>query len=348
MLFIRTDMNDSIAMGHLMRCISIADAARRLGIETTFITSDHNSDKILKSYGLDFIVLETDYIDLMQGIESISSLVTKDDVLLIDTYSETADFMNTLRGRVTTAYIDDLGEQIYNVDYLICYAVYYHVFNYYERYKNNNNEIKFLLGTKYAPLRNEFVNTPEKQIRDNIDNILIISGGSDPYKIIPKILERLVCLNNKNMKITAICGFYNDYFDILSQKYGTNDSRVSILPYSPHIKEEFDRADVVISAAGTSLYESCATGTPTISYTCAQNQMNNAIEFDRMHLIPYLGDIAEPNNIVDNCIIELKRMNNRNCREKISSNMRKLINGCGAYCIVNELFDNKIDLEKKF
>ncbi len=44
MLYIRTDMNPSIATGHMMRCLSIADAAASLGEDVTFILADRRLD----------------------------------------------------------------------------------------------------------------------------------------------------------------------------------------------------------------------------------------------------------------------------------------------------------------
>ena len=40
MIYIRTDMNNIIATGHVMRCLSIAEAARVQGEGTTFLLAD--------------------------------------------------------------------------------------------------------------------------------------------------------------------------------------------------------------------------------------------------------------------------------------------------------------------
>ena len=38
-IYIRADMNEIIATGHIMRCLSIADAAREQGVKTIFIVA---------------------------------------------------------------------------------------------------------------------------------------------------------------------------------------------------------------------------------------------------------------------------------------------------------------------
>ena len=45
------------------------------------------------------------------------------------------------------------------------------------------------------------------------------------------------------------------------------------------IEQFMMEADVVISAGGSTLYELCAVGVPTISYSIADNQLNNVRKF---------------------------------------------------------------------
>ena len=57
-IYIRADMNEVIATGHIMRCLSIADAAKEMGKETVFIVADEKPIEILKKRGknnVDFI-----------------------------------------------------------------------------------------------------------------------------------------------------------------------------------------------------------------------------------------------------------------------------------------------------
>ena len=51
MLYIRTDMNETIATGHMMRCLSIADAAKKQGQETVFLVADAQAQELLKKRG---------------------------------------------------------------------------------------------------------------------------------------------------------------------------------------------------------------------------------------------------------------------------------------------------------
>ena len=48
---------------------------------------------------------------------------------------------------------------------------------------------------------------------------------------------------------------------------------------------------LAISAAGTTLYELCAMGIPTVSFAIADNQLSSACAFDHAGAIPFLGDV---------------------------------------------------------
>lgn len=318
-----------------MRCISIANATREFGQDVLFITSDNKGEELLTANGFEYLNLKSDYLDLTQGVDTIKGIVTKNDILLIDTYSRTKEFMCALRGYVYTAYIDDMGEQVFNVDCIICYPPYYNKFNYEERYKSCNT--RFLLGTRYAPLRKEFSECDKKKINPKINNLVIVSGGSDPYNITPKLIEEIIQSEYNDLHITAVCGIYSTYHDDLCSKYNAQGTKVNIIPSTPNIKKLFDNADVVITAAGSTLYEICATGTPAISYCYADNQHPNMDAFSKLGLIPSLGDVRTTCDFEKKCINELRRLIKLETRIDISARMQALVDGNGAKNIVKEL-----------
>ena len=50
-IYIRTDMNNQIATGHMMRCLAIADALQKNRIKVNFIVADESALELLKKYG---------------------------------------------------------------------------------------------------------------------------------------------------------------------------------------------------------------------------------------------------------------------------------------------------------
>ena len=330
-LYIRVDINDIIATGHLMRCLAIADKAKEYNVETVFINADNEGTKIINDRGYTNIVLDTIWDNLNLETDKLIETIKENNikVLLLDTYMVTNDYLKRIGKYTKTVYIDDLNEMDYNVDVLIAYCNYYQKFNYVERYKN----VKLLLGTKYAPLRKEFSNLPKKKISEEIRNILVISGGTDNYHILEKILNNI----SDKYKITCICGRYNKDYDKLSEKY-KNNSYVTLYKNVNNMVDYMEQADLVISAGGTTLYELCACGTPTITYSISDNQLDNTKSFNDEKIMLYAGDVRKDNVVVN--IIELIDKYTHNFRKKSSKMMQEKVDGKGTERIVQELINN--------
>lgn len=336
MLYIRTDMNEQIATGHLMRCLSVADAVRQCGGEVTFILADGQAVPMLESRRYPAIVLGTDWRDLEGELSALLAVIPDgvDDVLLVDHYSVTERYLAQLREHITVAYIDDLNAFHYPVDLLICYANYYEKFGYAQRYRGRTPKTELLLGTDYVPLRSAFHNCGVKDIRADVRSLLLLSGGADPYGVIRSLLEELTLSSYE--RIYAICGMYNPDYELLAEKYRQHPN-VRILQSVPDLDRYMREADMAVSAAGSTLYELCAVGTPAISYTMADNQLDNARKFREDRLIPYAGDmrdggtIGEIVRLLENCCPS------RDARQDISRRMQAYVDGNGAARIARRL-----------
>jgi len=334
MLYIRVDMNEKIATGHLMRCLSIADAARKQGEDTTFIFADTQAEKLVQKKGYQSIVLNSTWNMLETELDKMIWLICEENIkiLFIDSYYVTFHYLEELNKHTHVIYLDDRNAFYYPVTSLLCYAPYYEIFRYSEQY----GDIELLLGTKYVPLRAEFSGCREKHISSKIENILIMSGGTDEFDVIDCLLENID--KNKYRQICAICGIYYNKYNELTEKY-KGYSSVKIVRAASNIKEYMEKADIAISAAGTTLYELAATGTPTISYTIADNQLANAFWWDEKEIILYAGDVRK-NDIVE----DIKKLLNvtyesSEYRQKCSCQMQKYVDGNGAERIVQKLMD---------
>lgn len=337
MIYIRVDMNDIIATGHLMRCLAIADAARERGIETTFILADENSVSLLEEKKYRYIILHTKWDDMDGELATLISVIEteKIDKLFIDSYMVTATYLKALTNKTYTIYLDDLNAFTYPVNAIVCYASYHQKFHYLDKYKYSEQKTRIYEGCQYTPLRREFKELPEKLIKENIDNVLILSGGTDPFNAIEQLLRIIREYDFKN--VYAICGKYNNKYDNIRKTYQSNC--IQILKSVDNIFEYMIKADLVISAGGTTLYELCSCGTPAISYAIADNQLENVKQFNEDGLIAYVGDIRNE-NININLRKSIMEYNSQSERRKRSKKMQNLIDGDGCERIVqNVLID---------
>lgn len=325
MLYIRTDMNETIATGHMMRCLAIADAAKEAGEDTLFIVSDNQAVELLEKRGYSAFVLGTHWRDMESELPLLQELIRERKIvkILVDSYQVTYGYLKALNEMAGVIYIDDINAFIYPVDAVICYLNCWDKFDYSNRY----NETELYLGPKYAPLRKEFCNRGKKDIKPLAENLLLMSGGSDRYNILPKILERLDIGQYGN--IDVVCGIYNTRYEELKYIYGAYGN-VSIHKAVDNMAVYMEKADLAVSAGGTTLYELCALGTPAISYSLADNQLDSAAKFNADGMIDYAGDVREGD--ISSGILNLieKYKNNRRLRVERSEKMQGFVDGKGA------------------
>lgn len=336
MLYIRVDMNDTIATGHVMRCLSIADAARRLGEESCFVLADEHGTELLANRGYAYHVLHSDWRDMEGELPALKRFIDSEGIasLLIDSYQVTPHYLEQLSAWTKTLYLDDVNAFRYPVHMLLCYAIYAESFHYPERYREVGGiETRFLLGPQYAPLRSEFSGEGAKKIAQRAERLLLLSGGTDPYDVLGRLLNGLSCEDYR--EITVICGRYYPKYEELRRLY-KEDKRIRLLQAVDNIQDYMKEADIAVSAGGSTLYELASLGTPAITYSLADNQWENVREFQQKELMDYAGDVrTEP---VIERILELLNQQCRNAslRRERSRKLRELVDGRGAERIVKE------------
>lgn len=331
-IYIRADMNEIIATGHIMRCLSIADAAKEMGKETIFITADEKPAEILKSRGYEAVVLHTNWRKMEEELEVLSSFIQEKKIqkLLVDSYQVTENYLKRLEEQTEVFYLDDLDAFEYPISNVICYSGYYKQFSY-ENYKGNT---KFYLGTAYMPIRKVYQNCSPKKIREKIENIMILSGGSDNYHMIEHIAG--LFQGSDEVQADIICGAFYPDFQGLKEKFA-DSTNLHFYQNVSNLDEFMEKADLAISAGGTTLYELSAKGTPAISYSFADNQLKNVHQFEEDGLIAYAGDVRK-DDVYGNIYRLYTKYKDAGLRRGRSEKMQKVIDGQGAARIAELLF----------
>lgn len=325
MLYIRADGNKVIATGHIMRCLSIADAAREKGEDTTFLLADTEAVALLKERDYPYLVLGTKWDNMEAELPVLKRLIREKGIkkLFIDSYQVTFRYLEELTKEVETLYLDDTGSFSYPVSGIICYATYWR--DYYGKPKTAKTVL--YMGTDYVPLRKEFMGLAPKKIKDQVENLLLLSGGTDVYGILETLLERIKKDNYK--RIDVICGSYDTNYENLCRKY-RNFEQIRIHSGVTQMRKYMEAADIAVTAGGSTLYELCAVGTPAISYSLADNQLANVRQFQKDGIIEYAGDVRK-DDVAEavSGYLELYRKN-RPLREDRARKMQALVDGCGA------------------
>lgn len=360
-VYFRTDGNSHIATGHLVRCLSIADACFSLGMKVCFLVSDPESKALLQSFDpacrFPVRILETaSYDDLEKELPELLSVlsdsasvpgfssgfsdtnVTLNDVIyFLDSYYVTERYLSAVRAAAKVAYLDDLQLFDYPTDLLINYDVIPEgkMPSYKAAYQSAAHT---LLGASYTPLRRQFTDL-HTDCRDKISNILVTTGGSDPYHFCLKLIEAFRKKSSLHLcQLHVVVGRLNEDKDELYQL-------ASKLPFLQLHENVADMAslmgscDLAVSAAGTTLYELCAAGVPSISFCLADNQLTAAKAFDEAGAIPCSGDIrCSCDEVLVNVINFVTDMSdNFQKRKDAHDAMRQLVDGKGAMRIAKAL-----------
>jgi len=293
----RVDASIEIGVGHLMRCLTLADALSKLGAEITFITRNHDgemSDYIIqRGYQVHLLDnntlpnnaykdsiydqwLSVDYeVDANQTIHHLKDKV---DWLIVDHYALNSKWENLLNPHVKKILvIDDLANRFHNCDVLLDQT--------YGRQESDYIDLvpsgcRLMLGTHYALLRPDFSKLRANAINKRRDysgirRIMISVGGldetnlsSDLLNIFHKVswqtdIEIDIVLTSKAPHLNKIKQLLNDYPFKFNLHIDTNQMAQIML-----------EADLAIGSGGTTSWERCCMGLPTILIVLAENQEN--------------------------------------------------------------------------
>lgn len=363
MVVIRADANSKIGMGHVMRCLSVADALLKRGEEVLFVTADDTPVPLLTKKGIPCRVLHTDYADMEAELPKLwevlrelpeealsrmssqraespeAALAQKNTAILVDSYYVTEKYLAALKERITTIYMDDIYAFSYPVDMLINYNIYGEEMGYEK--DTAFADTKLLLGAKYVPLREEFsAGAEQKELSAGTENvtpaasggILITTGGSDSFNLAGQLLTEAMKYDAlKEKEYHVVSGSLNPHIgelQALAQEHGNIHIHCNVT----NMAELMAESKVALSAGGSTLYELCAMGVPVIAFSFAENQERLVQTFVKRGIAQYGGNYrTDGNKMVQNTIAGLEMLlEDENLRAEYREKARTLVDGKGA------------------
>lgn len=344
MVVIRADANSKIGMGHVMRCLSVADALVKRGEEVLFVTADDTPVPLLTKKGIPYRVLHTDYADMEAELPELlavlreltlraespeAALLQRNTSILVDSYYVTEKYLAALKSRITTIYMDDVYAFSYPVDMLINYNIYGEEMGYEK--DAAFADTKLLLGAKYVPLREEF--SAAEQGRTVADGgILITTGGSDSFNLAGQLLMEAMKYDAlKEKEYHVVSGSLNPHIGEL-QDLAQKHENIHIHCNVTNMAELMAESKVALSAGGSTLYELCAMGVPVIAFSFAENQERLVQTFVKRGIVQYGGNYrTDGNKMIQNTIAGLETLlEDENLRTEYRKKARTLVDGKGA------------------
>jgi len=324
---VRADGGMNIGLGHIQRCLALSVQLQKMRVEVLFITKRNEPIKEkIEQGGFEAVELEHNLNleeDLEHAIEIIKN--NKVDVLITDSYEFDEKYLTEAKKNVKMLVsIDDLAKIAFPSDIVINQNIYAKDLE----YRSLTGKTKFLLGPRYALLREEFANLGKRKISPEVQNILITLGGSYLFNLTPKILNVLEKVET-DFNITAVIGHFFNNVSEIEMMVKKMSKKVELIYNSSQMANLMLSSDLAISGGGTTLYELAATGTPALAFCLADNQYRNVKGMAKAGTII---DMGWGNKLKEESFYQKLNglINNYPLRKRMSKLEQELVDGKGS------------------
>lgn len=294
---VRADASVAIGTGHVMRCLTLARALAGRGAEVSFLSREvpgHCLDLVRRA-GFEAIALPggEPFDPERDAAETARALRGGCDWLLIDHYGLDHRFEGRLRREVPGIMaVDDLADRRHDCDILLDQNLFDDM---YERYQGlTPAECRLFLGPRYALLRDEFIEARRTAAGrgGEVKRLLLFFGGSDPTNETEKALEALGRIGRTDIAADVVVGSSNPLGDRIREICAAMP-QTNFLRQVSNMSCLMARADLSLGAGGSTTWERCFLGLPSLLVAVAENQLQPALAADRAGLAEYLGQSGE-------------------------------------------------------
>lgn len=307
----RVDASEEIGTGHLMRCLTLAEELSKSGggTEIVFVSRDLPTPLqaliSIRGYFLkalpnhprcdpDSDLFHAQWLKVSQKQDALDTLDAIENLniewLVVDHYAIDYKWEEDLHARITNlAVIDDLADRHHVCELLIDQNFYV---NPLERYTDKLPETcQLLLGPKYALLRNEFLLARLSSERSftNDCKILICFGGVDYQNHTSAVLNIIASLGGF-VEVDVVVGIQCPNINLIQDLCDTYGYRLHI--QTKNIARLMMNADISIGSGGTSLWERCAMGLPSIVLATTHNQKDQVSSLAANGIIMAISEIG--------------------------------------------------------
>jgi UDP-2,4-diacetamido-2,4,6-trideoxy-beta-L-altropyranose hydrolase len=289
----RVDASLTIGTGHVMRCLTFADALRAHGDESVFLSRDHvgHLHQAVEARGYPLMRLgvvdsareatgshthwlgvdpQRDANDTLARVAGLSV-----DWLVVDHYALGASWECTLRsacGRIMA--VDDLANRDHAVDALLDQNLGKTVVDYEARVPAS---CMLMMGPSYALLRPQFAalraESLTRRSKGELRKLLVTMGGVDQSDATSAVLEALQAWEPAaDLEVTVVMGPTAPWREKVIQQARHLPFTTKVLANVRNMATLMRDSDLAIGAAGSTSWERCSLGLPTLQLVLAENQ----------------------------------------------------------------------------
>ena len=334
-LILRVDAGTHIGAGHLMRCMALAQAWKDAGGQVIFITACQAEGLLqrLRDEEFEIKLLSKAYPDTADWNFTGGILAGHPDAwVVLDGYHFDEFYQRQVRkARHRLLVIDDMAHlKHYHVDVLLNQNLHAEQLQYV-----CEPDTLLLLGTNYILLRREFFAWKgwTREIPEVACCVLITLGGGDPENNTLKLIHALQESGTTDLEAVVVIGAGNPNASVLEKAAKQSRIPISLVRDAKNMPELMARADVAVSAGGSTAWELAYMGLPNLVLVLAENQRAIAEGLQAQGVGVNIGQpalVAERE--IGNVLITL--MHDTARRREMSERGRQLVDGCGAAKVV--------------
>ena len=332
----RADASSRIGSGHVVRCLTLADALQQRGVDCQFVARDlpGTLNSLIRERGFQDNLLPPRAVQSgcdWQG-DAEATVAALDGAgpewLVVDHYALDARWESVLKQHCQRILvIDDLADRQHDCDLLLDQNL---VAGIDARYDGKvPDRCGTLLGPKYALLQPQYADlhntTPRKA--GQVKRIFVYFGGADVGNVTGRTVSAFLSLRTDVVFLDVVVSPDGPHVDAIRRQVETEDD-VQLHLGLPSLAPLMAKADIAIGAGGATSWERCCLGLPSLIVTLAENQVPIAKELDSRGLAKWLGDQDVVGESELACA--LKEMLSGRVDQTCSEHCRQLVDGKGA------------------
>jgi len=249
-----TEAGPGIGLGHLGRCVALYDALESRGCSCTLVVTGEAPEYVVGG--------RTARVSEWRSREAARESVQGADIAVIDSYTAELSVYESIAGVVSVGvYLDDTARLEYPPGIVVNGNPEAETFSY-----GDVPGLRRLLGVRFQLLRSEFGEAPPHPVRPGVSRVMVTVGGSGVDAV------------RRDLAEAAQAAFPGAELDVVDRP---RTARA--------MNQAMAAADIAVSAAGQTLYELAATGTPTVAVCVAGNQVGQARAFERAGAVLLAG-----------------------------------------------------------
>jgi UDP-2,4-diacetamido-2,4,6-trideoxy-beta-L-altropyranose hydrolase len=308
----RTDASLTIGTGHVMRCLTLADALSKRGADVLFVCREHDGNLgdliVERGFALTRLPVgngvnrakdappHADWLgaswqeDAEQTHSAMTRASVRPDLLVVDHYALDQRWELALRSAVgRICVIDDLADRHHECDLLLDQSLHDSPETRYSGLVNAS--ARLFVGPRYALLRPEFDDVAIRMRDGGLRRMLIFLGGIDPSNEALKVVSALRALGQETPSATFVLGRANPNARHV-HRIAHGSTAINIVDSTAGMAKLMAEADLGVGTCGGAAWERCAVGLPSLVVVNADNQRDDARILHALGAVRNLGDAA--------------------------------------------------------